>query len=814
MIFGASMSARRWLPGACGAAALICCGQAEAAGAHRYAIPAQPLGSALKAFALSSGRDVVFDPALVRGHTARALTGDFTDEAALGRLLEGAGLTWSLTGAGAFVVRTVPHAVTPPAEAPMLDELIVTASKREERAHDVPSSVSAVSGESLATAGAMRLQDYAGRIPGLAVLDDSLANGSNQLAIRGITTGIGGNPTVGIYIDDAPYGASTTLGGFNVPDLDPQDLERIEVLRGPQGTLYGAGALGGLLKYVTASPDTTRFSGRMEADGSTVDGGGSGYGLRGSVNIPLNARVAVRASAYDREDPGFVDNVLTGEQNLNSGRYYGGRLAIGWQINDAWKLRLSALYQKQRGQGPIVDYDPVTFQPVHGDLKQARAVGTNVHEQQVGVYSLEVEGDLGFARLTSSTSYDKEILDFNIDTSALFEPLIEANYGVAGVGSAIATNSGLDKLPQELRLASPATDRLSWLAGGFYTHEHSLLHQDLALFDPLSGAPVTGVPSPLHFVIPGDFEETAVFADVTWRFTPRFDLTGGVRYSHNSQSGSQFGDGILNGGTTSVSIRSGDESTTWLLTPRWRLSDQTMVYGRLASGYRPGGPNASFGTFGTPLTFGPDKVVNYEVGLKSDLFNRRGSIEIAAYWIDWSDIQVQEVNTLGISYIDNAGTAVSTGVEASGILRPVAGLEIDGSLAFNDGRLTSTVASGLAVARAGDRLPQSPRWSTNLAVQYGFPVAGGWRGVLGAEWRHVGQALGAFPNPGLQRFVHPAYEVVNLRAGVRRDRWSLDLYARNIGDSRGQTADILLGASTRVAVIAPRSFGVALARSF
>jgi iron complex outermembrane receptor protein len=204
-----------------------------------------------------------------------------------------------------------------------VEEVVVTAQKRTELLREVPAAVTAVTSSSLQNIGAARLDDYVAKIPGLTVSNVSSANGTNQVALRGLTTGVGGNPTVGIYIDDSPFGASGGFGAFNVPDIDPQDLQRVEVLRGPQGTLYGAGSLGGLLKYVTAAPDPSHFFGRMEVDGSTVDGGSQGYALRAAANMPLNEKVALRVSAYDRDDPGFIDNVKTGEQNVNDYRYYG-----------------------------------------------------------------------------------------------------------------------------------------------------------------------------------------------------------------------------------------------------------------------------------------------------------------------------------------------------------------------------------------------------------------------------------------------------------------------------------------------------------
>jgi outer membrane receptor protein involved in Fe transport len=780
---------------------------------HHYAIQPQGLGAALRAFALSSGRDVVFDPALVEGKAARGVAGDLTDEDALRRLLDGSGLSFARTGSGGFVVRA---AATAAAEAPpTVDEVIVTASKRAERAHDVPASLTAVSGQALAAEGAVRLEDYVAKIPGLVLSNVSFANGSNQVAIRGVTTGLGGNPTVGIYIDDSPFGASNSFGSLAIPDLDPQDLARVEVLRGPQGTLYGAGSLGGLLKYVTAAPDYDRAFGRVEADGWQVDGGGSGYGLRAAANLPLAANLALRVSGYDREDPGFIDDAAGGGRNLNNGRFDGGRAALAWRVNDDWTLKLSALLQHQYSKAAaVVDYDPFTMKPLYGDLDQVRSPGTGPMEQQIGAYALEVQGDLGFATLTSSSSYNKQTQHFNLEATPLFAPLIDAFFGVPGAGGAVLTDAGLDKFSQEIRLASPAANRLSWQVGGFYTHEHAVSRQTVNTFDAATGAPlVPPLPPFLDSLISTSFEELAVFGDATFRFNPRFDVTAGVRYSHNDQSQVQSASGLLEGDPTTLAGTSGDSAVTYLLTPRFHVNDDTMVYARLASGYRPGGPNLAVA--GVPPTYGPDELVNYEVGIKSDLFDRKVSVDLAVYYIDWKNIQLNEVSPLGLSYFGNAGAATSRGAEASVSWRPIAGLEIDGDVSHTIAKLAAELPpGGGGVGVSGDPLPLTPRWSGQLSADYAFPLSGQWSGIAGASYRHVGASQGNFAAPGTPRFQLDAYDVVDLRAGVRNDRWSLTLYAKNIGDSRGQSADDNYIAVTRISIIQPRTFGVAVAASF
>ncbi|NIJ39380.1 outer membrane receptor protein involved in Fe transport [Sphingopyxis panaciterrae] len=706
---------------------------------------------------------------------------------------------------------SAPAAAAPDADAPdAAQEIVVTAQKRSERLRDVPAAITAVTSASLQELNAAKLDDYVARIPGLTVSQVGGASAATQLSIRGITTGSGGNPTVGIYIDESPFGASTIYGGYTVPDLDPQDLQRVEVLRGPQGTLYGAGSLGGLLKYVTADPDPTRFFGRFQVDGSAIDGGGEGYGVRAAANIPLSDDLALRISGYNRLDPGYVDNVLTGERNINDMRFYGGRVALGWQSGD-WKVRLSGLFQHYDGNAPVVDYDSTTFKPFYGDLKQSRVPDSTNVKQDVGAVSLLVEGDLGFATLTSASAYNRQKMQFDNDYSPILSPSLAPVFGIPTLGFVSVSPVKVEKFTQELRLASPATNRLSWQLGLFYTRETQNALGDVVPIDSETGAVIDGLPNIGRSDLGASFREVAVFGDMTYHFSSAFDVTAGLRYSRNQQHNLTITSGLIYGDSTN-NVRSRDSAMTFLINPRLRLDENTMLYARIASGFRPGGPNSV--TPALPQSYAPDKVTDYEIGLKSELFGRSLSLELSGYWIDWRDIQIQRIAPeLAASYIDNGPTAVSKGIEASASWRPVRGLEIYGNIAYNDAHLTEDLPTNSAIGVSGDRLPLSARWSGAAGASYSLPLFGAWNGSLGVDWRHVGARLGAFPNAGQVRYQLPSYDVVDLRAGISDDRWSFSIYAKNIGDERGQGADINLGL-TRVSVIQPRTFGVSAAVKF
>lgn len=825
-----------------------CSVAADLAATATYHIEPQALQSAVIQYTQQSGIQITSAADLLKGRQSPGVSGALSATAALRQLLLGTQLDYDIVDAHTVAIRlskatgeknrtshhepahpdseavrlaqadTAGQAAQPQpqsnAAAGVIDEIIVTANKRAERLIDVPASVTAVSGDTLTSMGASRLEDYVARVPGLVLSNVSFANGSNQLTIRGITTGFGGNPTVGIYIDDSPFGGSNGFGAFQIPDLDPSDLARVEVLRGPQGTLYGAGAMGGLLKYVTTPPDTGRFFGRAEASGSKVDGGGSGYGLRGTANIPLTQDIALRISGYDRKDPGFIDDAVRAVRDVNSTHVYGGRAAMSWRINDGWNAKLSALFQRQTADGSaVVDHDSMTFRPVHGDLQQVKAPGTGESSGKIGAYDLQLAGDLGWATFTSSSSYNRQDVGINLDVTSGYSPLIAANFGIDNGGASILTDGKLDKFTQEIRIASPdAGAPLSWLVGVFYTHEDQDLHQSIVTFDAGTGRPLPGaLPSFLDAYVFSTFEEFAGFGNLTYRLNTRLDVSVGLRYSYNKQSQQEELSGLLTG-TASIPGRSSDSSVTYLVTPRFHLSDATMLYLRVASGYRPGGPNLAI--TGVPLSYKPDEVVNYELGMKTELLDRRLSLDLAAFYIDWQDIQFNERNAQGLNYFGNAGAATSKGIEAAATWYPVAGLQLSANVTHTIAELAADLPPGSVVASKGDELPTTPRWNGQFSTDYEFPLWGQWSAVTGASYRYVGESAGYFTSPALPRYVLPSYDVVDLRAGVKNDRWSVTLYAKNIGDSRGQVASYLLSGVNRVSIIQPRTFGIAVASTF
>jgi len=268
-----------------------------------------------------------------------------------------------------------------------LAEIVVTAQKRIERLQDVPVPVTALNAEQLTDRNQLRLQDYYASVPGLNFAADPFT-GSPLLAIRGIVAAYGQAPTVGVLVDDVPFGSSTSQGdGYEAPDVDPSDLQRVEVLRGPQGTLYGADSMGGLIKYVTVDPSVEGFSGRVEGGLSEVGHGTQmGYSARASANIPLSDALAVRLSGFSRQDPGYVDNLQTGDRGVNWAKFYGGRASALWKSSEAFSVKLSALFQENHRYGSSMADVGAGF----GDLQQSVLKNTGGYQKKIQAYSATV----------------------------------------------------------------------------------------------------------------------------------------------------------------------------------------------------------------------------------------------------------------------------------------------------------------------------------------------------------------------------------------------------------------------------------------
>lgn len=697
-----------------------------------------------------------------------------------------------------------------------LDEVIVSAQKRSERLQDVPVPVTVIGADALVEGNQLRLEDYYSQVPGLTYTTDF--RGAPSLAIRGLATASGfSNPTVGVVVDDVPYGSSTGLGGgSSVPDIDPSDLQRVEVLRGPQGTLYGASTLGGLLKFVTLDPSTDSWFGNVLAGTSGVyHGADAGYNARGSVNAPFSDTFALRASGFTRRDPGYVDNILTRQSGVNRLDADGGRLAAIWRPTDAFSLKIGALYQYSKAQGSNL----VELQSNLSDLQQSDVRGSGFADRRAQVYYATATLKLGVAEFSSITGYSINDLVDSSDLTAQYGAVVtEPIFGIQG--TTLLDHTRTEKLSQEIRASVPVANHIDWLLGLFYTHEHSPYVQELYAITPDSGAIVGSLGT---FNYTTMFNEYAAFTDLTFHITDVFDIQVGGRESQNRQTYSEVDTGPLVGGqVVNPEVATKDNSFTYLVTPRYRILPDLMVYARLASGYRPGGPNSTCIVLGVPCHYGPDKTSNYELGLKGKVPEYPVEFDASFYYINWKNIQLTQVDQAnGFTYFSNGSRAKSQGVELSVSSSPVHGLRLGAWASYNDSVLTEDLPPTAAVyGIAGARLPYGARISGSVSIDDELSLTGNLIGFAGGSISLVGDRVGSF-NPSLALGVAPprqnlpAYARTDLRIGLRYQTWTANVFVNNVTDRRG----VLIGGlgtsnSNAFSYIQPRTVGLLVSKSF
>jgi len=677
------------------------------------------------------------------------------------------------------------------ARSATVEELIVTAQKREETTLTVPMGLTALSGEQLERQQSYRLEDFVAKVPGLNLTETM---GGTQLVVRGIAASYASiNAPVATYIDETPLvGIGPFSGGSsNTPNLDAFDIKRIEVLKGPQGTLYGANALGGLFKYVTNAPDPAGFAAKVQAGVSTVDHGGDGYNLHGMINVPLADDLAFRLVGYDNEYPGYIDDPSRGLKNINDNRFAGGRASLLWTPTTAFSLRLNAFYQKHTwGDLGGEDVAPSTFTPIHCNYCQER-LASQPGRNELQYYNATINWDLGPAKLmTSSTYYKSSFLqdrDLSIGygniATFLFTNLFGFPPGPYGFWAGQDYHG--DSWVHEARLSSNGEGPLEWQAGAYYTDKKATNFQ---VYHPIFVPTKTVLFNDSTIgteTLPTTYKEIAGYANVDYHITPTFDVAVGGRYSHQRQTFEQIGTGY-DASATLPEASMKDEVFTYSGDARWRFTPDSMVYARIASGFVPGGPNDQGFTVPVPPTFGSSTTVNYELGLKSSLLDKRLSVEFSLFEIDWKKIQLAAV-VGGYSSLTNGGTAKSQGFEWDFTYVPVGGLTLDFNGAYTKARLTEDVPASVGGLK-GDRLPITPEWQASASASYERPLVGDLSGFAGVNWHFTGSRYGEFEEPGAgPRQKLRSYQIVDLRAGIETQRWTLAAYVKNVADSHAIT---------------------------
>jgi len=739
---------------------------------------------------------------------------------------------------------------TPAADGPgsASAEIIVTANKKEENLHNVANSITAISGRDLELRVLTDFQDFAAQVPGLQI--QQISDGQNRLIVRGENAG-GGAANVGTVIDEMPlsYSTGNASGATTTNNPDTYDTQRIEVLRGPQGTLYGAGAEAGLIKYVTNKPVLNKLEAGIEIGGVTVDHGQSAGNVKGFLNIPVTDTFALRVTGYAEDLPGWIGNWVTGERNLNHGYRDGVRITALWEPSKDLKITAQAATQQMHdyasGSVDLVGSSLTPSSPPANQfaLAQGLTYGSplaNFEDFQEYHAYVQIDYDAHFARITSITSHGILGSYFKVDDSGaeLAPGITYPDYLAAYVyGQPVDIDEQnplrLYKTTQELRIASEPGATIGglavdWQLGGMITRELTHWTQSLDVLAASSPGGPPLMPPGGSAELNAPYFEKAVFADATVHFTPVFDLELGGRYSNIIETSqvNQYCCILFGQANTSLpGLRTNQSHADWSVAPRFHISQDTLVYARIASGFRAGGPEILIpdAPAGFPLSYKPDRTINYELGLRTYLLDKKVSIDLAAYYISWTDVQVNsEFAAAGsiFNVLGNAGTAKSEGVEWNLAFAPVAGLSLGIVGDVDNARLTQD-APGLG-GNNGDPLTFVPSYINTVNLDYHHAAFGNYEFFIGGTWTHTGRVYNDFVNPASasvlgSRVELPGYDTFAMQGGLRNGKVTFEVFAHNLSDSRAligyynSGAYGLYGSGT---ILQPRTIGFRLSYKY
>jgi iron complex outermembrane recepter protein len=695
----------------------------------------------------------------------------------------------------------------------VLDEIVVTATRRSESVQDVPYNIQAISSQTLELMGALEQRDFARSIPGLSMIDYGSRDGV-QFVLRGLTTG-GNSGTLGqtttTYVDDTQVDLF-----FGLLDLKLLDVDRIEVLRGPQGTLYGGGAIGGAIRYISTKPDLVESDARVGTSVSSTEGGGMNQDVTGMLNLPLiDDKLALRVNLGYFDNDGWIDNVRLGSKRINWDRTLSGRIALLARPTDQLEIELTHNYQRGRygarseaietlGGARVDTYAP-------GGEGQLRA----------GLTSLSMTYDFGWSELTSSSSYVRErSRGFDDNTFFIRDQVFASFLPPELLPELTISTERLGRgrtFSQELRLVSKDTERWDWLAGLYWfdrTAAEALQERTTRPFPGQAdfeqfviGAPLNDDKEYFFTRDPNTINQWAVFGELGLRITPELRMSVGARHfdyrlRETFYAIDQFfgvdardADGLAR--TTPLPAefnygRADDDGQIYRFNASYDVTPNDLVYVTIAEGYRPGGFNLVTPNTGVPLderAYDPDSIVSYEIGGKLTLLDQRVYLSTALYYIDWSDIQTLVPTDLGFSIFGNAGKATARGFELELQSRGLLADDLSMSIGYSYTAVKleeSIVGLGLS----GERAPQVPEHTGSFMADYSFEGSGGWRAGVNFNTAYTGGSDSAFgPNtpqgdgslsPNVLYLQQDAYWLTNLSARFSIDAWTLRLFVNNL----------------------------------
>lgn len=771
-------------------------------------------------------------------------------------------------------------------EDDILAEIIVTAQKRETALQDVPFSVAAAGEEQIRNSGSTNIVDLSRNFAGLTITD--LGPGQSQVAIRGISAGQvvrdqpGVKESVGVYLDESAISVA-----LFTPDLDLFDLERFEVLRGPQGTLFGAGSSAGTVRYITRQPALGEFQGAVEVGGYTGTDTDVGGGIKGMVNVPMGQTAAVRLVGYYNEQAGFIDSYYPGRgvrEDVNSGEKSGARLAVLIQPSENLSITPRIVYQKLETDGyPRIDIYNIlgnpfttTEPPVNpGERGQVTQFREGI-DDEFTLADLKMVFGFGGLTLTSISSYTDRDLVVLRDATQLTGSVTLTLSGVTGIpvtstevrlNSPLYDSTSLEAFSQEVRLASDGGGAFEWLVGAFYQDIDREYGQNLPTpgYDALltrlglgTSADFNAPPDTPYFSdVPYDFKQLAVFGEGTLHFTQQWRLTAGLRYYDFEEDRLLTFAGVFAdvGYTEQPGSTSSDGFSPRVILA-FEPNEDVLLSAQVARGFRLGGINdplnvtlcsgADLVTYSGQPTFEDEKVLNYEIGAKTLLADRRITLNAALFYSDIDNLQViADAGSCSSRIVLNA-QAEAVGAEFELFARPNASWDFGLSATYVQAEITESRvdASGAPIAgiRDGNRLPTSPEFQAAATATYTWPFSNVMDGFVNFTFQHVGSSYTqladqepptgcvgcpgapgffAFGAPTISQFTFdpelPSYELGNLRFGVKADAWEAALFVNNLWDERAfLSLDRERGTRARVGYLTnmPRTYGVSLRMDF
>ena len=847
---------------------------------YQLNLPEQTVAAALTSLSEQTDIQVLFPYDIATQHRIEPLVGSYQLQHALERLLHNTGLHGGLTDSGVITISQIgsnvetnqngkgkrmnittkksllatmvglfaatgglQSAYGQDGEAATaqsrIDEIIVTATKRETSLQDTALAISAIGNHQITRQGLDSFQDFARQIPGVN-LTQAVKNGA-EFRIRGLSSNIisiyGANvqDPVSVYIDDV-----SVVGAVSAilrPDLRLYDIERVEVLRGPQGTLFGSGSLGGAVRIITKKPEFNEFDGSVLTDLAATDSGSSRQRYNGMINIPLvEDKVALRAVAYYRDEEGYIDNVGRGINDEDSSEDWGGRISLKAALTDQFTAVASILHQDSQPDANS------TVDPTLGENKRFTRYAEH-RVSEITSYNLNLQYDFDTVSLVSATSY------FDTDGSQ-FTDVSPFLGNIFGASETIDLDG--EFISQEIRLSSTGDNRLDWLLGGFYIDRETHWGGETNLPDLATDAPgvtITGQPGRggqgiaiLLRDLETSSQELAAFGELTYHINEQWDVTGGFRYTeietstdNNNLTGVSNAIGLLfaPGGPVDGSVvytqidthtPSDDNALTGKVSITYRPDDDQTYYFLLSNGFRVGMGNPIVGTdpnnptaFVIPDQFESDSLWNYEFGSKLTLLDGRLTANTSVYYTPWKDIQLQgRRNTDFASFTANAGEAVATGIEVELKYLPTNNLSLDFSITRQRARITDVTAEESLITGAvdGDHLPGAPDFQIAGSAEYRWSAMEG-EMYARLDAQYIGESKNGLTNtsgnglPNPARDTNQAYENVNASIGYTSNNWWVSLYAENLSDNDDLIlVQDILTTFNRYSTLRPRTFGL------